>query len=113
MGWAGRGKEGWGGAGRMAAASNVGGEWAYRRDAYYIKAVGISRSVCSLCDGEGGKRRVPTDSVCPRAAEDLAPDAVSYVGSGAAWQFGNPCSVLTLAHSADLYPVEKEREGGR
>ena len=43
----------------MAAASNVGGEWAYRRDAYYIKAVGISRSVCSLCDGEGKKDVFP------------------------------------------------------
>ena len=43
----------------------------------------------------------------PRAAEDLAQDTVSFVGSGAAWQFGNPCSVLTPAHSADLYPVRR------
>ena len=28
-----------------------------QRRVYYIKAVGISRSVCSLCDGEGKKKR--------------------------------------------------------
>ena len=65
MGWAGGvggGVEGGGGRLRMAATaaeSNVGGEWAYRGDAYYIKAVGISRSVCSLCDGKGEKDVFP------------------------------------------------------